>query len=58
MKKTCVFSFDTADEARKPIQDFIRKGDLILVKGSHSMELNKVVEEIREVFIPTVSELS
>jgi UDP-N-acetylmuramoyl-tripeptide--D-alanyl-D-alanine ligase len=58
MKRTCIFSFDTADEARKPIQDFIKKGDLILVKGSHSMELNKVVEEIREVFIPTVTELS
>lgn len=58
MKRTCIFSFDTADEARKPIQDFIKKGDLILVKGSHSMELNKVVEEIREVVIPTVTELS
>jgi UDP-N-acetylmuramoyl-tripeptide--D-alanyl-D-alanine ligase len=58
MKRTCIFSFDTADEARKPIQDFIKKGDLILVKGSHSMELDKIVEEIREVFVPTVTELS
>ncbi len=58
MKRTMIFSFDTADEARKPIQNFIKKGDLILVKGSHSMELNKIVDEIREVAVPTVTELS
>ncbi len=29
-----------------PVQDFIKKGDLMLVKGSHSMELNKIVDEI------------
>ena len=58
MKRTAIFSFDTADEARKPVQDFIKKGDLILVKGSHSMELNKIVEEIKEVPIPTVVPLS
>ncbi len=48
MKRERVVSFDTADEARKPIQDFLRKGDVVLVKGSHAMELNKVVEEIRD----------
>jgi UDP-N-acetylmuramoyl-tripeptide--D-alanyl-D-alanine ligase len=58
MKKTSIFSFDTADDACLPIKDFIKKGDLILVKGSHSIELNKVVEEIREVIIPTVTQLS
>ena len=55
MKRTAIFSFDTADEARKPIQDIIKKGDLILVKGSHSMELDKIVEEIKEIPIPTWS---
>ncbi len=58
MKRAVIFSFDTADEARKPVQDFIKKGDLVLVKGSHSMELNKIVEEIREVPIPTAVSLS
>jgi UDP-N-acetylmuramoyl-tripeptide--D-alanyl-D-alanine ligase len=48
MKRERIFSFDTADEACKPIQNFLRKGDVVLVKGSHSMELNKVVEEIRD----------
>jgi len=58
MKRTAIFSFDTADEARKPVQDFIKKGDLILVKGSHSMELDKVVAEIKEVPIPAAIPLS
>lgn len=58
MKRTAILSFDTAEEARKPVQDFIKKGDLILVKASHSMELNKIVDEIREVPIPTVVPVS
>jgi UDP-N-acetylmuramoyl-tripeptide--D-alanyl-D-alanine ligase len=58
MKRAAIFSFDTADEARKPVQDFIKKGDLILIKGSHSMELNKIVDEIKEVPVPTVVPLS
>jgi UDP-N-acetylmuramoyl-tripeptide--D-alanyl-D-alanine ligase len=48
MKSSMIFSFDTADEALKPIQNFIKKGDLILIKGSHSIGLSKVVEEIRD----------
>lgn len=47
MKKNAVVSFDTADEARKPIQDLMRQGDLILIKASHAMALDKVVEEIK-----------
>jgi len=58
MKRAVIFSFDTADDACKPVKDFIKKGDLILVKGSHSMELNKIVEEIREAHIPTAVPLS
>lgn len=48
MRRDRVFSFDTADEARKAVQDFLRKGDVVLVKGSHAMELNKIVEEIKD----------
>jgi UDP-N-acetylmuramoyl-tripeptide--D-alanyl-D-alanine ligase len=47
LKKTNVFSFDTADEARIPLQNFLEKGDLVLIKGSHAMQLDKIVEEIR-----------
>jgi UDP-N-acetylmuramoyl-tripeptide--D-alanyl-D-alanine ligase len=47
MRKSAVLSFDTADQARKPVQDLMKEGDLLLIKGSHSMELEKVVEEVR-----------
>jgi UDP-N-acetylmuramoyl-tripeptide--D-alanyl-D-alanine ligase len=47
MKKNSILSFDTADEAAKPVQNLIKKGDLILVKGSHAMEMSKIVEEIK-----------
>ena len=48
MKRDRIFSFDVAEEAQKPIQDFLRKGDIVLVKGSHAMKLNIVVDEIRD----------
>ena len=47
MAKANIFSFDTAEEACMPLQSFIKEGDVILVKGSHAMELGKVVEEIK-----------
>ncbi len=55
MKRDKVFSFDTADEARIPVQNFLRKGDVVLVKGSHAMELSKVVQEIRDQTPKTVA---
>jgi UDP-N-acetylmuramoyl-tripeptide--D-alanyl-D-alanine ligase len=47
MKKNSVISFETADEACKPVQALMKQGDLMLVKASHSMELAKIVEEIK-----------
>ncbi len=44
--KADVFSFDTADEAKLKVQELIRPGDLILVKGSQGMRMEKVVKEI------------
>lgn len=58
MKRAMIFSFDTADDARRPVKDFIKKGDLVLVKGSHSMQMDKIVEEIREMSVPTAEALS
>ncbi len=49
MQKRNIQSFDTADEAVEAVEKLIKKGDLVLVKGSHSMELGKVVEAIKEV---------
>jgi UDP-N-acetylmuramoyl-tripeptide--D-alanyl-D-alanine ligase len=46
MKKN-IWSFDTADEAKATVQEFIKKGDLILVKGSRAMQLEIIIEEIK-----------
>ncbi len=48
MKAAKIESFDVADEAAKPLRQAVREGDLILVKGSHAMELDKVVGVIRD----------
>ncbi|MDO8466864.1 MAG: UDP-N-acetylmuramoyl-tripeptide--D-alanyl-D-alanine ligase [bacterium] len=44
-----IFTFDFADEARIPVQDLLKKGDLILIKGSRAIGLDKIVEEIRQM---------
>jgi UDP-N-acetylmuramoyl-tripeptide--D-alanyl-D-alanine ligase len=44
-----ILSFDTAEEAASEVQKLIKKGDLILIKASHSIGLEKVVEEIKAV---------
>ncbi|MDE2001299.1 MAG: hypothetical protein KGI60_01880 [Patescibacteria group bacterium] len=48
MPAKAVFSFDTAEEAAPEVQKLIKKGDLILVKASHAIGLDTVIEEIRE----------
>lgn len=49
MKRSNILSYDTADEARIPVQNAMREGDLVLVKGSHAMELDKIVEEVKDM---------
>lgn len=44
-----ILNFDTAEEAKLKVQDLIKKGDLILIKASWAIHLDKVVEEIRQV---------
>ncbi len=44
-----IFSFDIADEALAPIQAMIQKGDLILIKASRGIGLDKVVDEIKKM---------
>ena len=41
-----IFEFSTYNETRIPLQNEIREGDLVLVKGSQSMRMEKIVEEI------------
>lgn len=41
-----VFTFDDAAEAGRALEPMLRRGDVILVKGSQSMRMERVVEEI------------
>lgn len=41
-----LLSYDTADDARLPVQKILKQGDIVLVKGSRGMHLEKVVKEI------------
>ncbi len=49
MAKKNIFSFDEADEAKLEVQKLIKKKDLILVKASRAIGLDRVVEEIRQM---------
>ncbi|MFH1523199.1 MAG: UDP-N-acetylmuramoyl-tripeptide--D-alanyl-D-alanine ligase [Patescibacteria group bacterium] len=46
MKKDNIFSFSDVEEAGKFTQNRIRKGDLVFVKGSQGMRMEKIVKEI------------
>jgi UDP-N-acetylmuramoyl-tripeptide--D-alanyl-D-alanine ligase len=47
MRKGSVQSFDSFEHVQGPIVDMIRKGDLVLVKASRGMHLERVVEALR-----------
>lgn len=44
--KKDVVSFDEVDEAADAVEGLIKKGDLVLVKGSRAVHLEKIVEAI------------
>jgi UDP-N-acetylmuramoyl-tripeptide--D-alanyl-D-alanine ligase len=46
MKKNTIFSFAGADVAKIAVRDFVRKGDVILIKGSHAMHMESIVDEL------------
>ena len=41
-----IFEFSTSDEARMAVQEKIKEGDLILIKGSQRTRAEKITEEI------------
>ncbi|MEE8131435.1 MAG: UDP-N-acetylmuramoyl-tripeptide--D-alanyl-D-alanine ligase [Candidatus Paceibacterota bacterium] len=47
LEKDKILSFDNADEAVKAVRGIINKNDIILVKASRGIGLDKVVEEIK-----------
>lgn len=46
MPKDKIFIFKTADEAKFKVRELIRSGDIILVKGSQGIRMEKIVAEI------------
>jgi len=46
MDRNCVYSFTNIKEAGIFLQDRIQEGDLILVKGSQGMRMEKIVKEL------------
>lgn len=45
MSEQNIFHFQNADQAKKALQEKIGQGDIILIKGSQAMRLEKIVEE-------------
>lgn len=41
-----IFSFNTANEAKSKVKELIELGDIVLVKGSRAMKMERIVEEI------------
>ena len=46
MLKENIFSFVNSDLAKVKVQELVQEGDLILVKGSQGMRMERIVEEI------------
>ncbi len=44
-----IFSFDTTYQAKLKVQEIIQEGDIILVDGSKEMNMQEIVEEIKEI---------
>ncbi|MBI2669594.1 MAG: UDP-N-acetylmuramoyl-tripeptide--D-alanyl-D-alanine ligase [Candidatus Yanofskybacteria bacterium] len=42
-----IISFNTSEEAKIKVQEIIKEGDVVLVKGSHAMKMELIVEEIK-----------
>lgn len=46
MQEKYIFEFDDALKAGKELQNFIKAGDVLLVKGSQSIRAERFVEEL------------
>ncbi len=43
-----IFSFASSAEASEPVRQYIRKGDLVIVKGSRGVKMEKIISRLRE----------
>jgi UDP-N-acetylmuramoyl-tripeptide--D-alanyl-D-alanine ligase len=48
MPENCVYSFEDSQEAAKTLGGLLDRGDLILVKGSRGIQMETIVEQLRE----------
>jgi UDP-N-acetylmuramoyl-tripeptide--D-alanyl-D-alanine ligase len=44
--KDAIMIFDNSNDAKTKVQEIIREGDAVLIKGSQGMRMEKIVEEI------------
>lgn len=49
MYEAAVHSFDTAQEAGLKLQEVMKQRDVVLIKGSHAIGLEAVVEEVKQI---------
>jgi UDP-N-acetylmuramoyl-tripeptide--D-alanyl-D-alanine ligase len=45
--KKDIYLFDTADEAREPLRNFVKSGDLVLIKASNAIGLSALAKEMK-----------
>ena len=43
-----IYAFDNADEAGQNISGIIKQRDVVLIKGSRAMGMERIIERIRE----------
>ncbi len=51
-------AYDTAEQAGQALPSLLRARDVVLIKGSRAMGLEKLIEPIRAAFAPPRSEAS
>lgn len=47
LQKKNILSFESAEEAAGALPELVQKGDLVLVKASHAMALEKIAEQLQ-----------
>jgi UDP-N-acetylmuramyl pentapeptide synthase len=46
MSADCIYHFDNVEEAGRFVQNRLQEGDLLLIKGSQGMRMEKIVKEL------------
>lgn len=46
MLESKIFCFDSSQQAKKAVQQALKEGDVVLIKGSQAMRMEKITEEI------------